>query len=268
MSNEDLKRAAESEVEQVADKGRRFIAQDRYLLVFGLIMLTILANAFLAENFPTGRAITLALATVTMLVTLGTSDVGFRMRWFAGGIAGLAVAGILLAEFFGYAGIERLAFALTMIVLGVLTPAVIARRIATHPRVTVETVSGAADIYLLIGLLFSVAFALVGALDAGVFHHLADPGQLNAAGAFFYSSRSVSGADFLYYSFVTLTTGGYGDVTAASQLGRMLSVIEALIGQLYLVIVVALIVSNMGQPRGVTNAIVAEPIGEGVEEAT
>ena len=251
MARQGIAHAAEDEVLEVAQRGRRFVSQDRYVLVFGLIMLTILANTFLAENFPTGRAFTLALQTITMLVTLSTSDAGPRSRWIAGITAGLAVVGILLAEVFGYQGLERLAFALTMIVLGVVTPYVIGRRIASHPTVTVETVSGAADIYLLIGLLFSIVFALVGSVQAGVFHHLADAGQLNAAKAFFVSSSPVNASDFLYYSFVTLTTVGYGDVTAASTLGRMLSVIEALIGQLYLVIVIALIVSNVGH-RGIS----------------
>jgi len=68
----------------------------------------------------------------------------------------------------------------------------------------------------------------------------------------------VSMADFLYYSFVTLTTVGYGDVTAATNLGRMLSVIEALVGQLYLVIVVALIVSNIGRERSTEKIIPRE----------
>ena len=57
------------------------------------------------------------------------------------------------------------------------------------------------------------------------------------------------GIDFLYFSFVTMTTVGYGDLTAAGDLGRMLAVTEALIGQLYLVTVVALVIGNIGQER-------------------
>ncbi len=53
----------------------------------------------------------------------------------------------------------------------------------------------------------------------------------------------------MYYSFVTLSTLGYGDLTARTDLGRMLSVSEALLGQLYLVSVVALLVANLGRSR-------------------
>jgi voltage-gated potassium channel Kch len=55
--------------------------------------------------------------------------------------------------------------------------------------------------------------------------------------------------DFTYFSFVTLTTVGYGDVVAAQDLTRMVAVSEALIGQLYLVSIVALVVGNIGHRR-------------------
>ena len=53
--------------------------------------------------------------------------------------------------------------------------------------------------------------------------------------------------DYLYFSFVTITTIGYGDFTAASSVGRMTAVLEAVFGQLYLITVVALVVQNLGQ---------------------
>jgi voltage-gated potassium channel Kch len=66
--------------------------------------------------------------------------------------------------------------------------------------------------------------------------------------SFFSQVADPNRADFLYYSFTTLTTTGFGDFTAASDLGRTLSVVEALTGQIYLVTIVALIVSNL-RPR-------------------
>ena len=57
----------------------------------------------------------------------------------------------------------------------------------------------------------------------------------------------------LYFSFVTLATLGYGDYTAATKVGRMFSVLEGLFGQLYLVTVVALLVSRMGFQRRTVN---------------
>jgi hypothetical protein len=53
----------------------------------------------------------------------------------------------------------------------------------------------------------------------------------------------------LYFSFTTLTTVGYGDLTARTNLGHTLSVSEALFGQIYLVTIVSLIVANLGRSR-------------------
>ena len=95
------------------------------------------------------------------------------------------------------------------------------------------TVLGALCVYLLIGLTF---YSLFGFIDV-----------VSADGLF--ASGDATSLDFLYFSFVTLTTVGYGDLVAADSLGRMFAISEALIGQLYLVTVVALVVGNIGARR-------------------
>jgi len=66
--------------------------------------------------------------------------------------------------------------------------------------------------------------------------------------SFFAGGADASVAHCIYFSFVTLATVGYGDFSARTDLGHTLSVIEALIGQIYLVTVVSVIVSNLGHP--------------------
>jgi hypothetical protein len=68
-------------------------------------------------------------------------------------------------------------------------------------------------------------------------------------GPFFVTVAAPGAVDYLYFSYVTLTTVGYGDLTARGDAGRMLAVCEALLGQLYLVTVLALLVGNVGRPR-------------------
>lgn len=68
-------------------------------------------------------------------------------------------------------------------------------------------------------------------------------------GQFFVQTKSAPAIDYIYFSYVTQTTVGYGDFTARSDLGRVLAVSEALGGQIYLVTVVAVLVSNLGRPR-------------------
>jgi len=68
-----------------------------------------------------------------------------------------------------------------------------------------------------------------------------------ALGPFFAFADRASAADYMYFSFSTLATLGYGDLMARTNLGRMLAVTEALCGQMYLVTVVALLVSNFAR---------------------
>ena len=68
-------------------------------------------------------------------------------------------------------------------------------------------------------------------------------------GPYFTSIAAATRSHFTYFSFVTLTTTGYGDLTPATSLGRLLAIAEALLGQLYLVSVVALVVGNVARTQ-------------------
>ena len=92
---------------------------------------------------------------------------------------------------------------------------------------------GVLSLYILLGMLFGFMY---GAID-----HV-------GSGDFFAGGQSATVAHCLYFSFVTLTTVGYGDFAARTDLGHTLSNFEALLGQIYLVTVVSLIVSNLGRP--------------------
>jgi hypothetical protein len=119
------------------------------------------------------------------------------------------------------------AFAPGVVAVGVM------RDLRTERAVTLRTLSGVLAIYLLLGMLFSFLQGAAAALESEPFFS----GELNP-------ERS----DFLYFSYVTLSTTGYGDLAPATDVGRMLAVTESLIGQVYLVTIVALIVANL-RPR-------------------
>jgi hypothetical protein len=109
----------------------------------------------------------------------------------------------------------------------------IVRDLRTTGQVRVEAVMGVLSLYMLVGMLFGFVYGAIDKLGG-------DP--------FFASSASATVSHCLYFSFTTLTTTGYGDLVARSDLGHTLAVFEALIGQIYLVTVVSLIVSNLGRP--------------------
>lgn len=109
----------------------------------------------------------------------------------------------------------------------------VARSLRAHAGVTVEAVLGVLCLYILLGMMYALAY---GAID-------------RLAHDFFANGAKATPSICLYFSFTTLTTVGYGDLTAATNLGHTLSVSEALLGQIYLVTVVSVIVSRVRSPR-------------------
>ena len=117
--------------------------------------------------------------------------------------------------------------------LALIGPVVIIRHVLTHAKIDFETVAASLCIYLLFGIFFAYVYRILDAAD----------------GQFFVQQHAHAAVDFVYFSFTTLTTTGYGDLTSRLDFGRMLAISEALLGQLYLVSVVALLVANLGQAR-------------------
>lgn len=107
-------------------------------------------------------------------------------------------------------------------------------RVATAPIINVRVVVNAVTVYLMLGLFFAYVFMALGAANGD---------------AFFVQGPDQPTSVFLYFSYITLATVGYGDFTPAHTIGRFAAVAEGLMGQLYLVTVLALIVSNLGRRR-------------------
>ena len=131
-------------------------------------------------------------------------------------------------------GAARLASGL---LIAVAPPAIaigVIRGLRARGHTTVQAVLGVLSFYLMIGMFCAFAY---GTID-------------NLGGApVFANDVTATTAHCLYFSFVTLTTVGYGDVLTRSDLGHTLAVTEALVGQIYLVTVVALLVSDLGSRR-------------------
>ena len=106
----------------------------------------------------------------------------------------------------------------------------ILNRIARHEHVTFQTVMGGV-----------ASYALIAFVMAAVFHSLALLTGTN-------SLNGVSAAgDYIYFSFVTLTTLGYGDITPATEIAKRLAAVEAFVGQVFLITLVARLVSLWGR---------------------
>ncbi len=212
-------------------------AEHQYGIVLALILFSLVFQ-LAAPDEAWARLVTITLQGLTLLSALRTSGIHEAVFRVAAVAVGLAVFGAI-ASSIGTGGIGSTSARVESLLLVALVPLAIVRGIASQfrqaGRVTINAMFGVLCIYLLAGMLFGYGFAVINQLDGGHFFH----------------SRVESGTEhipiFLYYSFSTLTTTGYGDFVAANDIGRSLSIAEALIGQIYMVTVVAVIVSNLGR---------------------
>ncbi len=114
-------------------------------------------------------------------------------------------------------------------VLSITAPVMILRYVLTAGRVNSNVVFAAISVYLLIGIVFGIVFSWLAYVDPDVF----TPPQAVETGE----------SSLFYYSFVTLTSLGIGDISPVSEAVRALTVVEALMGQIYLVVLIARLVA-------------------------
>jgi hypothetical protein len=120
---------------------------------------------------------------------------------------------------------------LTIVVLVYIAGAVLSH-VLRDEEVTADKIYGALSVYLLIGTTWAVVFTVIEAIQ---------PQSFSIADVQGASIREIS-AQFTYYSFVTLTTLGYGDITPLTPIAKTFSYVEAVIGQIYLVVLIARLV--------------------------
>ena len=201
------------------------------VLVLLLITFVFLASALQGAWVP---VVATALQGLTVLAAFRASEVSRHLFRFAVLVVAVALLAALGAQFFGVTSESKGAFYLLSALMVAAAPIAIARALWKRPLIDVHTVLGAICIYVLIGMMFAFAYATIDLLGS-------EP--------FFVQTKVATTADYLYFSFVTITTVGYGDFTAATGLGRALASVEALLGQVYLVTVVATIVGGMNRAR-------------------
>jgi hypothetical protein len=120
--------------------------------------------------------------------------------------------------------------ALATLFFGFVT-AVLLRRVFTSPEVTTETLYGAINAYLLLGLTWAGAYALVEQMWPGSFRNMVEVG------------RQLIGPDYAFFSYVTLTSVGYGDIIPVGGHARGLAVLEAVSGVMYPAILISRLIA-------------------------
>lgn len=206
-------------------------ATDRYLLLLGALLLLLGAAAFLDPRGVSGAVIAVL---VWLVVLAGVRAGGVPSRTWRRAVLGATISLLILLPA-TLSENETIGAA----VLGVLAagmgigPPIIVRRIFEHDRITGELIVAALCAYLQVGFAFGLLYAAIDSVAVD-----------------FFAQGQVSGLfDHIYFSFVTLTTIGYGDLTPAGELGKALVIFETLLGQVFLVVLVAFLVGNLAGRR-------------------
>jgi hypothetical protein len=203
---------------------------------YGWVLLLIGVSFVFAATAPNAdwaTSVLVLLQSATLVAALWTSGLARAGAWH--NILLLALAVVLAIAGLVWTG-PNIAAALGLVsALMTLTVAVvIALSVIKKGEITRQSITGAVCIYVLLGMIFMFVYGAVAALGDGPFFHQGTDG-----------TRALR----LYFSYITMTTVGYGDYTPAGNLGHALAVIEALTGQLYLVTVVALLVARVRPVR-------------------
>ena len=203
----------------------------------GVLLLTLAVAVFalIAPDSSAVRTIELFATGATLLVAVLTSRAPAATRRVASvGVGVVVLGGGITTAFVGphpavTFGASALLLALTA---GVILAGLV--RLVVERGVVLQAVFGALAVYMLVGLMFAF---VIGALATG-----------NSTPYFAQGTDATQNAR-VYFSFTALTTTGFGDYTAATRAGRALAVLEMLVGQLYLVTVIATLVGNLRHQR-------------------
>jgi Ion channel len=218
--------ALRSECERTTNQGR-----------FGLVLLLLVIAVFFSRSAP-DEPWAVLLTNVVLAANLGIAMLASGARpkvvraWW--GFAGLGVGVSFYIAITQEPEVGGEYLAITSLLLTLVTLGAIARRLWLHAEISLLTDLGALCIYVLVGLSFAFLFEAVGYFGSQLF---------------FASQERGSHGDFVYFSFITMATVGYGDLTPQGGVARALAVTEGLMGQIYLVTAVAALVSNIGRTR-------------------
>ena len=203
----------------------------RFVDSYASLLVLLLANFFLLElvDDPRWGAIgSTLLSALALIVAISDPASGHKLqrRHWISVAACVALAPIVL--FVNSESIVALTYLLPVVLLVTATLPITLRRVLAHRRVTHETVLGALCTYVLVGLLFAFVYLAVSDLREA---------------SFFVQEGPHAQSEYLYFSFVTLTTLGFGDLSPGVGLPQALTVLEALLGQIFLVTMVARLVT-------------------------
>ena len=202
------------------------ISTDSYGSVLLMILFTYVFSVAVVASWAASLVITVQIATVWMV--LHVSQARRSVRRTATVLLVISALAAVVNLFVGRETTGEGGVAFMSAVLYLIAPFSITRHLLFRREVDLQTVLGAIDIYLLVGMLFAFIYRFLGVIQPS---------------AFFGANGDGLPPQDLFFSFTTLTTTGYGNLVPAGNPGQSFAVLEMLIGQLFLVIAVGKVIS-------------------------
>jgi hypothetical protein len=227
-------------------KRRRILPDLERLWVtdFALTTLLVFLLAYIFFLYPLGQVgsfrllptVFFSLILITGAITVSRNRI-FRMLVFSWGI--LSFIFVWVRYLFPHQTLIFVANCLGLFFLVLLTFLILGQALREGPT-TSHRIMGAVAAYLLLGLIWSLAYYLVV---------LRIPEAFGFQGPFAPGDRESLQSQLFYFSFITLTTLGYGDIVAIHPIVRMLVILEGVVGQLFPAILIARLVSLQVQSK-------------------
>lgn len=224
------------------DDRSRFVDRFGWLLALtattGVLLSLVDLGTIPADAARWSTVLVTALVAVTLSLALRASGTSRLWQRVVDAVLGAGLAATAVLELVAGDVAASTVAPVATVLLAAIAPAVVVRRLLHHRGVSRATLFGAISAYLLIALAFFYAFLAVDQVQPESFFAEAQPTT-----------------SFMYFSLTTITTLGYGDLAAHTEIGRLLATTEAVVGQVYLVTFVAMVVALLAQswserPRG------------------
>lgn len=199
-----------------------------YMLI-GLLTLLLFAPST-TKYFPDSSGLSIQLTFISIMV-IGVWSLHSNKQWFSIGII-LAITGIILSaiNFFVPSNNIQLLSLGVVLIFCILSAILAMKQILFSGRISTNKLVGSICIYLLMGVIWALMYLFIDLLTVDAFSGLSQHTDKQAIW------------EFLYFSFVTLSTLGYGDISPLNELARSLVYLEAICGQFYIAILVASLV--------------------------
>jgi ion channel len=200
---------------------------ERVLDAYGLVLVLILATFVVGVTLPpegwAGRVTAIAVAGLTAVIALTSSNTRPERVRLAAVAAVVAIVAAALAKAVSSNGLLGAAFIIDALLLTVAAVTIL-RRVVLAAQVDFQTILGAISVFTLMGLLFAYLFLALGRVHGG---------------EVFAGVAHAAARDYLFFSYTALTTTGYGNLVPVGDIGQILAVFEMLTGQFFLVTLVA-----------------------------